>query len=149
MSYFIRFRLLGYKYMLIASKKINCCLLLIFIKENYSELSFIPLFPSKCYKVFRFSRIILRSLIESRSKLIIRCVFVVIHYNPLSRTASLCVEINSQMHKFWWGHQENKSRVSWMSWERMGLSKESRGMEFCDFESFNKTLLTKQSWRLW
>jgi hypothetical protein len=48
MSYFIRFRLLGYKYMLIASKKINFCLLLIFIKENYSELSFIPLFPSKC-----------------------------------------------------------------------------------------------------
>ena len=44
MSYFIRFRVLGYKYMLIASKEINCCLLLIFINENYSKLSFILLF---------------------------------------------------------------------------------------------------------
>jgi hypothetical protein len=29
MSNFIRFKVLGYKYMLIASKKISCCLLLI------------------------------------------------------------------------------------------------------------------------
>jgi hypothetical protein len=44
MSYFISFWVLGYKYMLIPSKKISCCLLLIFINENYSELSFIFLF---------------------------------------------------------------------------------------------------------
>ena len=40
MSYFIKFKVLGYKYMLIASKKDNYCLLLIFINENYLELSF-------------------------------------------------------------------------------------------------------------
>ena len=34
--YFIRFRVLGYKYMLMASKKSCCWLLLIFLNKNYS-----------------------------------------------------------------------------------------------------------------
>ena len=44
MQYFNRFRVCGYKYMLIASKKGSYCLLLIFINENYSELSLFPFF---------------------------------------------------------------------------------------------------------
>ena len=44
MPYFIRFKVLGYKYMLIASEKDSSCLLLIFINENYSELSLFPFF---------------------------------------------------------------------------------------------------------
>jgi hypothetical protein len=42
---------------------------------------------------------------------------------------ALCKEINSHMRKFWWGHKENIHRVNWMSWEKMGLSKEAEGME--------------------
>jgi hypothetical protein len=40
---------------------------------------------------------------------------------------SLHFEINALMQNFWWGQQNNDSKIHWISWRKMEVAKSSQG----------------------
>jgi hypothetical protein len=52
------------------------------------------------------------------------------------------------MQNFWWRNQQAKSKIDWMSCERMSYSKKQGEMGFQDLVLFNKAILAKQCWQL-
>ena len=57
---------------------------------------------------------------------------------------TLCDEMTSMVHKFWQGQTNEKTKMSWLSLDKVYTLKEEGGLGFCDLKTFNLALLSKQ-----
>jgi hypothetical protein len=57
--------------------------------------------------------------------------------------AGVTDELAKIIRDFWWGDEENKRKMHWMSWEKITRPKSQGGMGLQDLRVFNQALLAR------
>lgn len=60
---------------------------------------------------------------------------------------TLCDEMTSMVCKVWRGQRNEKTKMLWLSCDKICTPKEEGGLGFCDLKPFNLALLVKQRWQ--
>ncbi|KAF5445283.1 hypothetical protein F2P56_034346 [Juglans regia] len=62
--------------------------------------------------------------------------------------ASITRKLNQILRRFWWGFNEDSSKIQWINWEQLSGRKDMGGLGFRDLRCLNIALLSKQGWRI-
>ena len=49
---------------------------------------------------------------------------------------TLCDEMTSMVQNFWWGQLDGKTKMTWLSWDKVCTPKKAGGLGFRDIKNF-------------
>ncbi|XVF50184.1 hypothetical protein PTKIN_Ptkin04bG0075500 [Pterospermum kingtungense] len=60
----------------------------------------------------------------------------------------VCEKIDQMVRNFWWGHKEDERKIHFRKWDFICQHKDKGGLGIRKTELMNKSLLSKQAWRI-
>ena len=92
-----------------------------------------------------------KMLSQARKEILIKVVAQAIPAYTMSvfkPPDTLCDEMTSMVHSFWWGQTNRRNKMAWLAWDKVSVPKSDASLGFRNLKTFYLALLAKQGWRL-